>query len=64
MMPASAKLTLKYVYVNCECGQHLVDIFDIVWDSRDLRFYECNSCERPLVAKDRNGNFYVVGDKI
>lgn len=54
----------NYAYVNCPCGSHLVDLFDTVWNDRNMGFYTCNACERPLVCKGDDGHYYFVGERI
>ena len=64
MRPETAKLLVKGAFVSCDCGQHYVDFLDPRWNDRNLGFYSCNTCRRPLVVRGGDDTFYAVGEKL
>lgn len=52
----------KFAVVDCGCGAHMIDLYDVVWDSCGI--YTCNSCLRPLICRGDDGEFYYVGGPV
>lgn len=55
------KREASFIYVTCECGEHLVDTAKLTGDTS---FYHCDQCLKPLVVKGMNDRYYTVGDRI
>lgn len=51
----------KYLRVECECGTHLVNLYDPEWNRDRCDIYSCHSCNRPLVCRGEDKRFYFVG---
>jgi len=58
------KVVAKFVYARCECGMHMIDLFDPLWDNDKFGAYECEDCKQPLVCRGLDGHFYFVGKRI
>jgi len=61
----TAKVVAKFVRVECECGEHLLNLLDPEWETSDkYGAYTCVDCRKPLVCRGEDGNFYFVGKRI
>jgi predicted SprT family Zn-dependent metalloprotease len=54
----------KYIWLDCDCGSHIVDLYGVEWNDQKTGFYSCNSCDQPLVCRGEDGKFYIVGEQI
>lgn len=54
----------NFIWTNCECGQHLIDLYGEEWNDKKLGFYKCTKCEKPLVCRGDDGHFYIVGERM
>jgi len=58
------RIVAKFIRIECGCGVHIVDLFGAAWNDRKVGIYECNTCNRPLVCRGDDGEFYYVGGRI
>jgi len=62
----TAKVVAKFVRVECECGEHLVNLLDPKWKKKRDKYSAstCVDCGKPLVCRGEDGHFYFVGKRI
>ncbi|CDN42023.1 hypothetical protein BN871_AT_00250 [Paenibacillus sp. P22] len=63
-MGGDQRVVARFVRVSCECGEHLVDLSATMWNDPKIGMSECSTCDKPLVIRGVNGEFYFVGAKI
>lgn len=60
----TGELVGKFVIIHCDCGECLINLMDSEWNKPNIMSFTCDKCNTPLVFKDEDGSFYLIGKKI
>lgn len=62
---AIGRSVAKFVHIDCACGTHLIDLYDPTWDNdKNVGLRTCRTCDRPLLIRGDDGEFYFVGERV